>query len=94
MGGISLMSQNHSWHKKIKYLNHSKQILSFWYIKECNMEYEQSIYLILDIEHIKNINYNKYISILICIIQVFSCSLVYLHTRLGVTNRDIITALI
>ena len=58
------------------------------------MEYEQSIYLILDIEHIKNINYNKYISILICIIQVFSCSLVYLHTRLGVTNRDIITALI
>jgi len=57
-------------------------------------EYEHSIYLILEIEHIKNINYDKYISILICIIQVFSCSLVYLHTRLGVTNRDIITALI
>ena len=62
---------------------------------ECNIENEEFIYLILDIEHINklNINYNKYISILICIIQVFSCSLVYLHTRLWVTNRDIITAL-
>ena len=56
------------------------------------MEYEQSIYLILDIEHIKklNINYNKYISILICILQAFSCSVVHLYKRLGVINTDII----